>query len=225
MFSRLKYRISNLFLNPKMLHKREVDRWFRDNAEDALRLDYDCLNGDSLVFDLGGYKGDWSAKINDKYKCYVYIFEPYLPYYEEICRRFRGNDKIKVFPFGLAKNDSTLPFRVDNDASSFYGVESGDGCGADCRLNSICEFMYKLRINKVDLVKINIEGGEFDLLEYMLDEGLINRFLNIQVQFHHFVESASSRYFLINKRLKKTHVLDWKYEFVWESWSIGGNNL
>ena len=43
----------------------------RDDVRLGLRLNYP-LTKESVVFDLGGYKGGWSEKIYDKYQCQVY---------------------------------------------------------------------------------------------------------------------------------------------------------
>ena len=69
---------------------------------------------------------------------------------------------------------------------------------------------------------MNIEGGEYDILEYLLDKKQINRFENIQVQFHDIPEiNGKQRMKKIWKRLEKTHTLEWAYRpFIHESWKI-----
>jgi hypothetical protein len=42
------------------IYAAEVTRWFKDKGDETLRLEYPELNKDSLVFDLGGYHGDFS---------------------------------------------------------------------------------------------------------------------------------------------------------------------
>ena len=49
-----------------------VNKWFSDNDDELLRFDYP-LTKDSIVFDLGGYKGDFSYEINIRYGCSVYL--------------------------------------------------------------------------------------------------------------------------------------------------------
>lgn len=72
----------------------------------------------------------------------------------------------------------------------------------------------------IDLMKINIEGGEYALLPHLIDTGVISRVRNIQIQFHELdVDSAEKRESIICA-LRKTHKRDWCYEFVWESWSL-----
>ena len=70
--------------------------WFADNGDKTLRLDYP-LTSDSIVFDLGGYKGDWASSIYEKYKCNIYIFEP-IPYLvEEMKIKFSHYDNKHVY--------------------------------------------------------------------------------------------------------------------------------
>jgi len=70
-------------------------------------------------------------------------------------------------------------------------------------------------------MKINIEGGEYDLLSYIIGKGLHKSIKNIQVQFHKVdgllweVRSTS-----IQRQLMKTHELTWQTPFVWENWSL-----
>ena len=82
----------------------------------------------------------------------------------------------------------------------------------------IDDFLNEHNIRSVNLIKINIEGGEYDLLEHIIDSGEISIFENIQVQFHDFVPHASERMLKIQKELIKTHYLTYQYEFVWENW-------
>jgi hypothetical protein len=52
----------------------EVRRWFRDRGDKTLRLDYP-LNANSLVVDVGGYRGDFAGAIYKRYGCRVIIFQ------------------------------------------------------------------------------------------------------------------------------------------------------
>ena len=74
------------------------------------------------------------------------------------------------------------------------------------------------KIDEIDLIKINIEGGEFELLERMFEQGLVAKCKNIQIQFHDFFPEAKSLRQDIRERLKETHHLTYDYYFVWENW-------
>ena len=71
----------------------EVSRWFSDNGDETLRLDYPALSGESIVFDLGGYVGDFAYKINKKYGCKVYLFEPHPMFSPNV---WKGFPRIKI---------------------------------------------------------------------------------------------------------------------------------
>ena len=58
-----------------MLLEYEVYKWFRDGGDENLRLSYD-LNSESIFFELGGYLGNYTKKILDKFNPVSYIFEP-----------------------------------------------------------------------------------------------------------------------------------------------------
>ena len=73
------------------------------------------------------------------------------------------------------------------------------------------------------MIKVNIEGGEYDLLEFLIDSNYIEIIDNIQVQFHDFIPDAEERMKNIHKKLEKTHFLTWQYPFVWENWQLKSN--
>ncbi len=191
-----------------------VSKWRAAQGDATLRLDYD-LSDRSTVFDLGGYQGQWASDIHAMYGCQVYVFEPVPAFAGRIARRFRRNARIRVFDFGLAARSETVRLGLAQDATSSYrpGAET-----VEARLVSISEFLRSEGVESIDLMKINIEGGEYDLLEHMLDEGLTARIANIQVQFHDFVPDAEARMRAIQRRLAASHAPTYQFPFVWENW-------
>jgi hypothetical protein len=71
----------------KYLHihyfQRRAIPWYEIYGDYTLRLDYD-LDENSIVFDMGGYVGEWSEKIFAKYDSHIFIFEPVKEYAEGI---------------------------------------------------------------------------------------------------------------------------------------------
>lgn len=194
-----------------------VKKWFADQGDETLRLDYP-LNTDSVVFDVGGYLGDYADAIHKKFGCRVYVFEPVPMFYEECVKRFNNNPSITCFNYGLSSVSGWFEMRLDDNGSSFKTIEGGTLQQAQIR--AISEVISDLDINKIDLIKINIEGGEFDLLPAIIDSGLINRIKYVQVQFHNFITHAVENRLAICNSLEKTHREMWNYEFVWESWEL-----
>lgn len=195
---------------------RRCKEWFSIDGDNTLRQEYP-LDENSIVFDLGGYKGQWASDIFSRYCCSVYVFEPVKAFYEEIEKRVRFNDKIRSFPIGLGKENKEIKIFVDKDQSSIYKTGSWI---ETIVLQSFEEFLETHNINSIDLIKINIEGAEYDLLEFILEKELQIRLQNIQIQFHDFIPNAEKRMEGIQQALAMTHELTWAYPFVWENWRI-----
>jgi len=193
-----------------------VSKWRAARGDATLRLEYD-LSDRSTVFDLGGYEGQWASDIHAMYGCRVYVFEPVPAFAARIARRFRANPRIRVFDFGLSARSENVRLGLAQDGTSSFkaGAESVEG-----RLVGISGFLLSEGVASIDLMKINIEGGEYALLEHMLDEGLTARIANIQVQFHDFVPDAEARMASIQRELAKSHDLTYQFPFVWENWRL-----
>ena len=199
----------------KSVHQIRVEHWHKLDNKDELRYDYD-LNENSVVFDLGGYKGQWTSDIFSRYSCNIYIFEPVHEYFKAIQLRFKKNLKIKAFDFGLGSAHTELMISHEGDSSSLF-----KGTGDEkIMINCFSDFIKEHRIENIDLLKINIEGAEFDLLDHIIDNNLHKNIKNIQVQFHPFIENAKARMEKIQAELKKTHQLTYQTEFVWENWKL-----
>ncbi len=195
---------------------KRVKPWFAVKGDRTLRLNYD-LNEHSVVFDMGGYEGQWASDIYAMYNCRVLVFEPFPAYYQNIKSRFSRNSRISVFDFGLSGSDQKMVLYAADDATSSF---KGAGTPVDMVLKKATPFIKSQGIQKIDLIKINIEGGEYDLLDELIHEGTIKNITNIQVQFHDFVDNAVGRMKDIQRKLSETHELTYQYEFVWENWKL-----
>ncbi len=215
--SKILSRIANLcrYASEKLYPQEEKSiSWLKIQGDKTLRLNYD-LNDNSLVFDVGGYEGQWTSDIFSKYCCFIYVFEPVKKFSEKIEKRFNLNKKIKVFNFGLSDSNFSAPISLSEDSSSIY-KKSNDHQNA--KFLDIYDFISKNRIDTIDLIKINIEGGEYLLLKRMIETKIAEKCHNIQVQFHTFYPRAKELRSEIRKSLQKTHTLIYDYAFVWENW-------
>jgi FkbM family methyltransferase len=197
-------------------HQKTLKRWKDANGDESLRLDYTNVEKKSIVFDLGGYKGQWASDIYSKYNCKIYIFEPVKIFYQKIEERFRCNENIKVFNFGLASSNRVEYISLEGDESSIYG----GGKKEKINLVNFEEFLKKEKIKNISLMKSNIEGAEYELFEHLIKKEIINKIDNIQIQFHKNIPNYIKRYNQIRTHLKTTHNLKYSFPFVWESWEL-----
>ncbi len=222
LFSKIKEKL--VFLHRRYILRdpflMEVVRWFGDKGDETLRLDYP-LTKESIVFDVGGYQGDFAAAVHESYGCKVYVFEPVPEFYEKCVIRFQGNPKIICLNYGLSSADGLLDIGMAENASSFASPHAM-GVVQQVQVRSVVECIRELGIDWIDLMKINIEGGEFDVVPAIIASGDISRVHYLQVQFHDFVDNAAKRRAAIRSQLANTHTEMWNYEFVWESWQLKG---
>lgn len=173
------------------IDRQELDQWQEDNAE-WLRYDYDDLTPSDKCLDIGSYQREWANKIHAMYGCSVECFDA-----------------------------------LDNRAAWFYDGELQ--MGGQYYYTSMFEpgpTKYKCvditpYLKDIAICKINIEGGEYDLMDYILSQGLQKEVRNFQIQFH-YIENVDvlSRYLKITSILSRTHVLTYRYPFVWENWKL-----
>jgi FkbM family methyltransferase len=220
--SRLLLRISTIciYLSNKISSSftktTQAKLWIQDKGDLTYRLNYD-LNQRSIVFDLGGFEGQWASDIYAMYRSNILIFEPVDSFAQQITKRFSRNPKILVYNFGLSKENATKFISVNGNKSSLY---LSSGIYQNITLKRARDFLLEHQIEKIDLMKINIEGGEYDLLEELISAGFIIHITDLQIQFHDFIPNADERMHKIQAALAETHRLTYQYKFVWENWRI-----
>jgi len=198
------------------LNEEMVRKWYADGGESNLRYNYK-LNDSSVVFDIGAYEGNWTKKMFEMYRCNIEVYEPVSRYFEMCKNAFRNIDKIHVHKAGVSDTTKKDKIFLDNDGSS---IHSKNSAFEEIDLISIKDIM--IPFHAIDLMKINVEGCEYEILECIINNNTQTKVRNFQIQFHNFsyVRSPEARRDDIRKSLSKTHHLTYDYPFVWENWEI-----
>lgn len=189
--------------------------------EESDRYDYPFTEK-SIVIDCGGHRGDFAAGIYDRYGCTIYVLEPVFEFRKIISERFKDHTKyprIVVLETGIA--GSTRPAKIllqDNASGEFAQGPAFE----TVQLTGIAEFLARWGLGHVDLLKLNVEGTEYEVLEAILDKELVNRFDNIQVQPHWVVRGSEVRWVQIQDRMDQTHELTFRDPGVWYNWRKRG---
>jgi len=172
--------------------------WIEANKNKDLRLDY-AFEDSAIIFDCGGYKGDYCSDLLEcNSSMNIYVFELIDGYTDIIRARFRNNPNVKIFDFGLGNRNHEIPIEVNELHSSVY-TNSENITTEIGQIKELNPFMHEQKIDCVDLIKLNIEGGEYDLLEYMIDTGSIRE---------------------ISVGLNRTHKVTWSYDWIFENWEL-----
>jgi FkbM family methyltransferase len=197
-------------------NRQEFDRWIRDRGDQTLRVNYN-LNQDSVIVDAGGYHGEFAKIINDKYGSIVFVLEPIVSLHERIDNLFSYNPRVIPLNYAIAARTEQAVISLDDDGSSLYA----DGNATETiQCVDVREFFDDNNIEIVDLLKLNIEGAEYDVLDRMIELDLLPSIKNMQVQFHRFVPDCDRRRKAIQESLSKTHTCVWNYDWIWEGWKL-----
>jgi FkbM family methyltransferase len=198
----------------KFLSRLRVRYFTLMNGENK-RLDYN-LDENSIVVDLGSYHGRFALEIFIKFKCNVYSFEPLKQFYEYSKLTIK-KDKIKFFNYALGKSNGKEILYLNEDETSFFNKSN---ISEEIDIREFNQAISDLDIKKIDLLKINIEGAEYDLLDHILENNIILKIKNLQIQFHSNIIDFKKRKKTITKNLRKTHKRNWYFSGVWENWII-----
>jgi FkbM family methyltransferase len=195
-------------------YRAMVKKWYADGGDDRFRFDYN-LDEHSFVLDLGGYEGQWASDLYARYRCRIAIFEPVARFARNIDARFGKNGDIEVFQCGLGASSRTETIYVHGASSSTHKKQAQS---EQIELVDVRQWFEDHNIEAVQLMKVNIEGGEYELLERLIATGLIGRIDDIQVQFHNFTPDAPARMEQLQHAMRATHTPTYQYRFVWENW-------
>lgn len=198
------------------VQSKRVKGWYADPKNRFYKTDFE-IGSDAVVFDLGGFEGQWASDIYARFNCTVHVFEPVVKYADEIKDRFKYNPKIKVYPFGLYNENKTEQIAIQGEGSSILNKRQNSET-IDIKLVRFLDFAKENGIEKIDLMKINIEASEYGLLEDIIANNYISNIDNLIIQFHDFFPEAKQRMDSIRQKLKQTHDSTFYHEFVWEGW-------
>lgn len=192
---------------------RSLLRWRLSNPDHLL---YDHpLEGGGLVYDVGGYRGDWTAGMLARHDCEYHVFEPHPEAFAGLRTRFAGNPAVHLHQFALGRGSGMVSLSSDEEGSSI--VAERGGASLEVRLVDARAHLERDG-RRVDLMKLNIEGAEFDLLEELLWSASGEQVDALLVQFHQGAPDALPRYRRIAEKLARTHDCVWRYPFLWELW-------
>ena len=192
-------------------------------ADPSFRNDYP-LDESSVVADFGAYRGEWAIEMVERYGCQVHAYEPVPSLFERAIQATAAHPTVTVWPFGLAGADEEVEFNVAGPGSSSMPGSGGgfEGDRVPVRIRDVAAALDELDVPRIHLCKLNIEGAEYDVLDRMAATGWFERVDHFQIQFHDFHPDAFRRRRRVRRALRRTHVQEWNYDWVFESWRHRG---
>jgi FkbM family methyltransferase len=183
--------------------RRSFDRTFCKDYADKETLGRRCpwtiltrhLNPGSVVYS-GGVGEDISFELEliDRFGLSVHVFDPSPMALDTLAGVSGQRDKLLFKPLGLAGSAMTMGFAPLGDGGNglpHWGKPSGSRDTVSLLCTTLAEEMKANGHSRIDLLKIDIEGFEYEVLESCLAGGVLPS--QICVEFHHFMEDMPSR--------------------------------
>lgn len=173
--------------------------WFCPDRLDESSIVYSLGVGDEVDFDLG---------IIEKYGVEIFAFDP-TPNSVEMLDASKLPDRFHFQPWAVTATDGALKFyprlRKDGTKSDVMFTmipepETEDDV-IEVPAYSLATITEKLGHDRIDLLKMDIEGAEYEVLDGLLDSPVMPT--QLLVEFHHrFVEDGLNRTYDVIERLR-----------------------
>ena len=158
------------------------------------------LIGEGWICYSGGLGEDISFELEllDKRHCHIYGFDPVPKSAAYVEATVEGNDRFQFFPVGLWSIDSTAEFFVPSNGNhvshSIVNLQgTTESITATCR--SLPSLMAELGHPRIDLLKLDVEGAEYEVLEPVFAGDVSCRVLCIDfhkvTSLRHMVDSVN----------------------------------
>lgn len=175
------------------------------------------LDAGSTVLDVGAFTGQWSRKVSDRYGATIHAFEPAPAAYRQLRTLADEHPNVVAHEFGLGRTEETATLALAGPGSSTHQSTGPQG-EAEVQIRDVTTVLGELGLEQVDLLKVNIEGGEYDLFDRLAETGWLPRMRLVMIQFHEWHPNAYWRRWRVRRALARTHREVWNYSWVWELW-------
>jgi FkbM family methyltransferase len=188
-YRRLRVKIKRLLgIEPHISIELHRVQEFHGNGYCGWSIPADCLGPESVVVDIGlGEDISFSTSLIERYQCDVHGFDPTpraIKYVENL-----SYPKFVLHRVGVAANSGRATFYLPNNELHVSGsLTRTNHTGLHeikVDLVTIDDVLTRICHDRIDLLKIDIEGAEYDLLKSECFERLASKIGIICIEFHH----------------------------------------
>lgn len=141
------------------------------------------LQPGSIIISGGvGHNISFERELVERFGCTVHLFDPSPTAIDTMKRSDNQHRNLKYYPVGLAGEDGLNPFGEPDDPreGSFKKTSSSSMLTLKCK--SVESVAFENKWTKVDLLKIDIEGFEYEVIQTTLSSDIF--IAQICVEFH-----------------------------------------
>lgn len=142
----------------------------------------DLINSNSIILDLGTYDAGFSKFIKKKYKSDVYAVEAVPSLYKKI----KNLKDINVFNYCICDSNELCKINVPEEGCASNKIDKINGRLVEVQGITLEKFLFEQNIDKVNLLKIDIEGAEIEVLNSIPND-IFKKINQITIEFHDFL--------------------------------------
>lgn len=209
-------------------HKSRIPDLAREAIQSAATINYEWdykaidwpIDEFSIVWEVGSYKGRWALQICQKYNPCMFAFEPQT-WAADVTQHVLQPYNARVFNYALGSQDGAFHMtHQDTDGCSFYRHGTP---GELVKMRDVRKVKEELLGDKdIDLLMMNIEGYEYQLLPYMLVNGVHPKFLSVQFHGYEMIHDVKpdESYMKVRGMIEKLYVNLWDYGMTLSGWVL-----
>lgn len=194
------------------MKQTQIDQWAEEaraaahlveHEWDQKNIDWPGITADSVVFEIGSYKGRWALQMCERYAPNIYCFEPQVWACVTTRAVLKDYPKAQVFNYALGIAGGTramIEYGTDGAKLVPYRTAINE---AVVEIRDIAQVVAALEVPQIDLMLVNIEGYEYTLIPYMFESGIFPRFMS--VQFH------TGDYIKLRQQIEEKYSVLWDY--------------
>ena len=144
------------------------------------------LNSTSNVLCAGaGHDISFEKAMIARYGCKVVLLDPSPTGIATVQRENTPPERLHFMAIGLAGQDGVLSFQDPDDPveGSFRGRQGSSSKGLQFKCKSLSTLMSELQWSRIDLLKIDIEGCEYAVIQELLEKQLPVRQMCVELHY------------------------------------------
>ena len=130
----------------------------------------------NVVVDVGANIGDWSIIVAKYYKAKVIAIEPSFVPFKLLLKNIQLNDlqeQVIAVNCALLSEDKEIMMSIAESDYAFYGIQEKHKSKISAKTADTL-LLKELNVSRIDLLKIDTEGSEYDILKGALE--MISKF-------------------------------------------------
>ncbi len=147
----------------------------------------DLLNDKSVVYSFGiGEDMSFDNAITMNHNCHVFCFDP-TPKSINWYKTQKTNPKFHFYEYGISKQNEFVEFYLPKNPEHVSGsiinqINVDNNNNVRVEMKSLGNIMNELGHEHIDILKMDIEGAEYDVIENILESKL--SITQIVIEFH-----------------------------------------